>query len=155
MTNDEALARRAKHLTTTAKVPHTWEYVHDQVGYNYRMPNINAALACAQLEGLEDVLASKRALAKEYAEYFENTGIEFLKEPNDSTSNYWLNAVILDDRKHRNSFLEETNQAGIVTRPIWRLMHQLEMYEDCFVGELSTAEWLVDRVVNIPSSARL
>jgi perosamine synthetase len=155
VTDDEELGRRAKHLTTTAKVPHPWEYVHDRVGFNYRMPNLNAALACAQLEGLGGILERKRALAGAYQSFFNGLGVAFVHEPAEARSNYWLNAILLDDRVQRDAFLEETNRAGVMTRPVWRLMHRLAMFKDSFHGDLGVAESLEDRIVNIPSSVRV
>lgn len=155
VTDDEALAKRAKHLTTTAKIPHPYEYVHDEIGYNYRMPNLNAALLVAQLEQLDTFLESKRALACGYEEFFENSDIKFIKEPKDSQSNYWLQAVILNDEKQRNEFLEFTNTRGVMSRPIWRLMNELEMFKDCQSTTLKNAKYLEQRVVNIPSSVRI
>ena len=152
ITNDKELAKRAKHLTTTAKVPHKWEYTHDMVGYNYRMPNLNAALIVAQLEQLENFLNHKRNLANRYAEFFNLNTIKFIVEPKNSKSNYWLNAVILKDEKQRDLFLEETNSKGVMTRPIWTLMNKLTMFQNAQCGELTNAEWLERRVVNIPSS---
>ncbi|MDQ1263961.1 MAG: hypothetical protein QG559_962, partial [Campylobacterota bacterium] len=134
ITNDEALAKKAKHITTTAKIPHRWEYSHDMVGYNYRLPNINAALLVAQLEGLESFLQNKRVLADEYKEFFKNQHVEFATEPDDSRSNYWLNAIILKDRKQRDEFLEFSNNNGVMTRPIWTLMNRLEMFKECQSG---------------------
>ena len=155
VTDDETLARKAKHITTTAKVPHKWEYDHDCVGFNYRMPNLNAALACAQLEQIEAVLENKRALAKEYAAFFESIGITFIAEPAHAYSNYWLNALVLEDRAQRDEFLQETNSQGVMTRPVWKLMHHLEMYANAQRGDLSVAEWLESRLVNIPSGVRI
>ena len=156
ITNDAALADRAKHLTTTAKVNHPWEYVHDEVGYNYRMPNLNAALACAQLEQLNGILADKRMLANAYNAFFsEIDWCDFFKEPDGCTSNYWLNAVITLDKKQRDDLLKTTNDSGIMTRPIWQLMSDLEMYKQCQKGDLKNARWLHDRIVNFPSSARV
>ena len=152
ITNDKELAKRAKHLTTTAKVPHKWEYTHDMVGYNYRMPNLNAALIVAQLEQLENFLNHKRNLANRYAEFFNLNTIKFIVEPKNSKSNYWLNAVILKDEKQRDLFLEETNSKGVMTRPIWTLMSKLQMFKDAQCGNLKNSEWLEKRVVNIPSS---
>ena len=152
ITNDKELAKRAKHLTTTAKVPHKWEYTHDMVGYNYRMPNLNAALIVAQLEQLENFLNHKRNLANRYAEFFNLNTIKFIVEPKNSKSNYWLNAVILKDEKQRDLFLEETNSKGVMTRPIWTLMNKLTMFQNAQCGELTNAEWLEKRVVSIPSS---
>lgn len=154
--NDEELAAHAKHLTTQAKVPHRWEFRHDYVGYNYRMPNINAALGCAQLENLDKFIASKRQLALEYAEYFKNVDdIQFFTEPEDTFSNYWLQAVILEDKFAQQEFLQQTNDNGIMTRPIWELMNRLPMFEHCENDGLKNTIWFADRVVNIPSSVRL
>ncbi len=148
----EALATRAKHLTTTAKKPHPFEYIHDELGYNYRLPNLNAALGCAQLEQLETFIEAKRALAAAYEGFFSGTNQEFVKEPADCRSNYWLNAVICEDKAHRDELLETTNQQGIMTRPIWALMNHLTMYQSCRRGDLNNSEWLEARVVNLPSS---
>ena len=154
--NDEELAAHAKHLTTQAKVPHRWEFRHDYVGYNYRMPNINAALGCAQLENLDKFIASKRQLALEYAEYFKNVGdLQFFTEPEDTFSNYWLQAVILKDKVAQQDFLQQTNDNGVMTRPIWELMNRLPMFEHCQNDGLENTIWFADRVVNIPSSVRL
>jgi len=155
ITDDEALAKKAKYITTTAKVPHKWEYTHDVIGYNYRMPNLNAALLVAQLEKLDGFLRSKRDLSRAYKVFFESSNMMFLTEPEDSSSNYWLNAVILKDKAERDLFLEETNTKGVMTRPIWTLMNKLEMFKDAHCGVLDNALWLEDRVVNIPSSVRL
>lgn len=152
---DEELGKYAKHLTTQAKVPHRWEFVHDHVGYNYRMPNINAALGCAQMEHLQEFVDNKRELAFQYADFFSNIGIAFFTEPENCRSNYWLNVVLLPDKTHRDLFLEETNGQGIMTRPVWQLMTRLPMFRDCQSGDLSNAVWLEERVVNIPSSVRL
>lgn len=148
----EALAARAKHLTTTAKKPHAYEYIHDELGYNYRLPNLNAALGCAQLEQLESFIKAKRALAAAYEALFSGTVLEFVKEPAGCRSNYWLNAVICEDKAHRDELLAITNQQGVMTRPIWALMNHLAMYQSCRRGDLSNAEWLEARVVNLPSS---
>lgn len=154
VTDDEAMAKHAKHISTTAKVPHPWEFVHDEVGYNFRMPNLNAALACAQLEQLDTVLANKRELSGLYKAYFADKEIAYVTEQADSSANYWLNCVVLKDLEQRNAFLEATNGASVMTRPIWRLMNKLDMYKECQCGDLSNSEWLEDRVVNIPSSFR-
>lgn len=152
---DEELGALAKHLTTQAKVPHRWEFKHDHIGYNYRMPNINAALGCAQLEHLDEFIADKRETAKAYAEYFKNVdGIEFFTEPENSFSNYWLNVVILPDHDKQIEFLQETNDNGVMTRPIWELMNRLPMFEKCENDGLKNTIWFADRVVNIPSSVR-
>lgn len=148
----EALAARAKHLTTTAKKPHTYEYIHDELGYNYRLPNLNAALGCAQLEQLEAFIEAKRALAWSYEAFFSRTNLEFVKEPAGCRSNYWLNAVICEDKGHRDELLRSTNEKGVMTRPIWALMNHLSMYHNCRKGNLTNAEWLEARVVNLPSS---
>ena len=154
--NDEELAARAKHLTTQAKVPHRWEFCHDEIGYNYRMPNINAALGCAQLENIEPYVADKRATADAYKAFFEKMdGVEFFVEPENSRSNYWLNAVILPDKEAQIAFLEYTNDHGVMTRPIWELMNRLPMFEHCQHDGLENTIWFADRVVNIPSSVRL
>lgn len=151
----EALAVRAKHLTTTAKKPHPFEYIHDELGYNYRLPNLNAALGCAQLEQLENFIEAKRVLAAAYEGFFAGTDLKFVKEPAECRSNYWLNAVICEDKAHRDELLETTNQQGVMTRPIWALMNHLAMYQSCRRGDLSNSEWLEARVVNLPSSSVL
>lgn len=148
----EALGTRAKHLTTTAKQPHPYEYVHDEVGYNYRLPNLNAALGCAQLEQLEAFIAIKRTLAARYADHFSGSDFQFVTEPDGCRSNYWLNAVICDSREQRDMLLKATNENGVMTRPIWTLMNHLPIYAHCRKGELTQAEWLEARVVNLPSS---
>ena len=155
VTDDEVLAKRAKHITTTAKIPHPFEYVHDEIGYNYRMPNLNAALLVAQLEQLDTFLASKRALATQYKEFFSNEDINFVSEPRESKSNYWLQAVLLKDKTQRDDFLEFTNKNGVMTRPIWRLMNELEMFQGCQKTDLKYAKYLEERIVNIPSSVIL
>lgn len=153
---DEELGSLAKHLTTQAKVPHRWEFRHDHIGYNYRMPNINAALGCAQLEHLDEFITDKRATAAAYADYFKNVDdIDFFTEPTDSFSNYWLNVVILKDRAAQQQFLQETNDNGVMTRPIWELMNRLPMFENCEHDSLTNTIWFADRVVNVPSSVRL
>jgi len=155
VTNDEKLAAHAKHLSTTAKVPHPWEFVHDEVGYNYRMPNLNAAVACAQLEQLEEILDNKRALAAIYQEYFKEAQIQLITEIPQATANNWLNTIILNSREERDTFLKETNGSKVMTRPIWCLMNRLPMYSNCQCGPLGNAEWLEARAVNIPSSYRV
>jgi len=148
----EELGTHAKHLTTTAKKPHPYEYVHDELGYNYRLPNINAALGCAQLEQLESFIRSKRELANRYAEHFSGGELQFFVEPDACRSNYWLNAVICPSREQRDSLLRATNDKGVMTRPIWALMNHLPIYAGCRRGEVTNAEWLEARVVNLPSS---
>lgn len=158
LTNDPELARRAKHLTTTARVPHRWNFIHDELGYNYRMPNLNAALGCAQLERLDDMLSRKRALAARYAEVFRDIpGVRFFEEPAESTGNYWLNALVLEspDQAQRDLLLERLNDAGYMSRPIWTLLHRLPMYQDCPRADLTVAEDLEAKVINIPSSPKL
>jgi perosamine synthetase len=152
LTDDEELAKKAKHLTTTAKVPHDWNYIHDMIGYNYRLTNIAAAIGVAQMEQLPDFLIRKRKLAKEYSTFFSETDFKFVEENKNTKVNYWLNAIILKNRKQRDEFLKYFNDNKIMTRPIWELMTRLEMFKDCQVGALPNAEWLSDRVVNIPSS---
>jgi len=158
LTNNEALARHAKHLTTTAKIPHAWEFRHDEIGYNYRMPNINAALGCAQLEKLSDKLASKRELFKRYQSAFAQVdGVSLFSEPENSQSNYWLQTLVLDgsESENRDLILESTNNTGIMTRPAWELMNDLEPFKGFPSMDLSTAKSLYERIINIPSSPGL
>jgi len=158
LTNDATIARRAKHITTTAKMPHAWELVHDEVGYNYRLPNLNAALGCAQLEQLPDKLVAKRALFKHYqAAFAPIEGVKMIAEPIQCHSNYWLQTIMLNaDQAHqRDAILQATNQAGLMTRPVWRLMHQLTPFANCPRMDLATAEQLAQRLINIPSSSSL
>ncbi|NHE55623.1 LegC family aminotransferase [Cyclobacterium plantarum] len=154
VTQDEDLGKLGKHLTTTAKVPHPYEYAHDNVGYNFRMPNLNAALFCGQLEQLDGFLQNKRQLAIDYAEFFETQGITFRRETENTHANYWLMCVELESLKHRNSFLKITNEGQIMTRPIWQLMYRLPMYSHCYKDDQKNAEYLEERIVNIPSSVR-
>jgi len=149
---NEELAKRAKHLTTQAKVPHPWEFSHNEIGYNYRMPNLNAALGLAQLEQLENFVQIKRKIAHEYETYFSGAEILFIKEPSGAKSNYWLNGILLKDKEERNAFLKYSNENGIMTRPAWELMHRLPMFRDAQCGKLTNSEWIVDRLVNLPSS---
>ena len=154
--NDEELGKFAKHITTQAKVPHRWEFRHDHIGYNYRMPNINAALGCAQLENIDKYVESKRQTAAAYKEFFKNVpDVEFFSEPADCRSNYWLNAILLKDRDRQQEFLQFSNDNGIMTRPIWELMNRLPMFEKCENDGLENTLYFADRVVNIPSSVRL
>lgn len=155
VTDDEVLAKKAKHLTTTAKIPHSFEYIHDEIGFNYRMPNLNAALLVAQLENIEKFLLSKRDLANKYKEFFESQNIDFIEEPKNSKSNYWLQALLFEDKKTRDEFLEISNKNGVMTRPIWKLMNELEMFKVCQKTDLTNAIYLENRVVNIPSSVRV
>jgi perosamine synthetase len=158
LTNDENLGKHIKHLTTTAKVPHKWEFNHDMLGYNYRMPNLNAALGCAQIENLEKFLQNKRNLARKYSEVFSNvTGLNFFIEPANAKSNYWLNAIILkkEFQNLRNEILAETNDAGIMTRPSWMLMHKLPMYNAAPRMDLTVSEEIEAQLINLPSSEYL
>lgn len=153
---DEELGQLAKYLTTQAKVPHRWEFVHDHIGYNYRMPNINAALGCAQLENLDRFVQNKRETAALYKDFFSSMAeIEFWEEPENCYSNYWLNVVLLKDKPSQQRFLEYTNDHGIMTRPVWELMNKLPMFCLCETDRLTNTQWFADRVVNIPSSVRL
>lgn len=154
---DEELGKFAKHITTQAKVPHRWAFVHDHIGYNYRMPNINAALGCAQLEQIDRFLESKRATAQAYIDYFagEPHGVRFMKEPDGTRSNYWLNAVLLPDHESQQAFLQFTNDHGVMTRPVWELMNRLDMFKDAQTDGLKNTAYLADRIVNIPSSVKL
>jgi len=154
-TNNEAIADQAKHLTTTAKIPHKWEYFHDRVGYNYRMPNLNAALACAQLEKLDLIKNSKKDVYNQYQSFLDNKGINLVNVPEDTEWNYWLISILLDNKDDRNLFLKETNQNGIMTRPIWQLMYRLPAFKNCQRDNQKNAEYLEERIVNIPSSATL
>jgi len=154
ITNDKDLAKKAKHITTTAKIPHRWDFNHDQIGFNYRMPNINAALGCAQLEKLPEILKNKRALAIKYKQFFNNKPAQFVTEPDNTTANYWLNAIVLKDAIDRDNFLKNTNESGVMTRPIWKLMSSLPMFKESQKGNLDNSKWLEERVVNIPSSVK-
>lgn len=154
VTNDLNIGTQAKYLTTTAKRPHPYEFFHDELGYNYRMPNLNAALACAQMEMLESFLADKRQLAEEYAAFFRSSGIDFRTENPGTNANYWLMCVELKDKSERDRFLTETNENGIMTRPIWTLTYRLPMYQHCYRDAQVNAEFLEQRIVNIPSSVR-
>jgi perosamine synthetase len=152
ITDDAALATHAKHLTTTAKVPHPFEFAHNEVGYNYRLPNLNAALGCAQMERLPEFLVAKADLARRYAEFFDSLDIAFMRTTLGTTSNNWLNAIVLKSQQERDAFIEFTNSRGVMTRPIWRLMSSLAMFSQCQHDGLANSLWLEDRVVNIPSS---
>ena len=154
VTNDIELGIKAKYLTTTAKIPHAYEYVHDELGYNFRMPNLNAALACAQLEQLDFFLDNKRKLAAEYASFFSQKGIKFRTENPDTKANYWLMCLELENKQDRDLFLKETNANNVMTRPIWQLMFRLPMYGNCQKDEQTNAIFLEERIVNIPSSVR-
>ena len=155
ITNNEEWAKRAKYLTTTAKVPHAWDFFHDEVGYNYRMPNINAALACAQLEQLPEIIRNKRETALNYQRELSKIGVNVVAEIPGTTANYWLNTIILENRQERDDFLKFSNDHGVMTRPIWALMNRLPAFKDCQTDSLKNSIWLEDRVVNLPSSVIL
>ena len=155
VTNNETWAKRAKYLTTTAKVPHAWDFYHDEIGYNYRMPNINAALACAQLEQLPQILKNKRETASFYQEELTKQGMHVVTETPNTTANYWLNTIILNSKEERDAFLQFSNDKGVMTRPIWTLMNRLPAFQNCQTDSLENSIWLEERVVNIPSSVTL
>ena len=148
----EELGARTKHVTTTAKVPHPYEFFHDEPGFNYRMPNLNAALGCAQMEVIEQYLKQKRQLAKCYENLFSGTDFQFVTEPDYAESNYWLNAIICPDKKSREEILAGTNSAGVMTRPIWQLMHRLPMFENAMRGDLTYSEFIEAHLINLPST---
>ncbi len=152
ITNDSSLSQKAKHLTTTAKIPHPYEFVHDMVGYNYRLPNLNAAIGCAQMEHLTQFLEAKAKVARSYQTFFAELGVPFIQSRAGTTSNYWLNAILMNSLEERDQFLRHTNEQGVMTRPIWRLMNHLEMFKSCYCDGLDNATWLEERVVNLPSS---
>ena len=147
-----SLAKRAKYITTTAKVPHPYEFVHDEIGYNYRMPNLNAALGCAQMERLDEFLMIKGQLANQWDAFFDQNDVRFVRAIDGNKANHWLNALVLDSKEDRDKFLKVTNDNGVMTRPIWTLMSKLSMFKDCQSDGLENSLWLEDRVVNIPSS---
>lgn len=153
--NDQELAKMAKHLTTQAKVAHPWEFFHDDFGYNYRMPNVNAALGCAQMENISHVLENKRTTAGLYRDFFSGfEEIEFISEPVNCVSNYWLNAIKLKDFKSRLLFLEYTHERGIMTRPPWTPLNELPMFKKSQTDKLKNTWHLYETVVNLPSSYR-
>ena len=152
ITDDSELAKRAKYITTTAKVPHPYEFVHDEIGYNYRMPNLNAALGCAQMERLDEFLTIKVQLADQWDTFFHDRDVDFVKAIDGNNANHWLNTIIFDSRLDRDKFLKMTNDNNVMTRPIWTLMSKLPMFKDCQTDGLENSLWLEDRVVNIPSS---
>lgn len=152
ITDNASLAKRSKHVTTTAKVPHPYEFAHDEIGFNYRLPNLNAALGCAQVEQLHSIIESKKQIYRQYKIFFDDHGIKMAKSLPSCDSNNWLNAIILNDKSERDIFLDYTNKNGVMTRPIWNLMSELPMYKCCQRYELENSYWLQDRVVNIPSS---
>jgi perosamine synthetase len=154
VTNNKEIGELAKHLTTQAKLPHRWEFVHDYIGYNYRLPNLNAALACAQMEKLDEFISSKRNLSFHYEKLFAGSKIKFMKEPEYSSSNYWINCILLQDRHERDSFLNFTNENGIMTRPAWTLMNKLDMFKNYICENIENAIELENRLVNLPSSSK-
>jgi aminotransferase in exopolysaccharide biosynthesis len=154
ITDDESIASRVRYISTTAKRPHPWEFYHDEVGYNLRMPGLNAAIGLAQLECLEEILSNKRETARLYQQFFNSIDVPFVAEPENARSNYWLNAILFDDRKQRDEFLEYSNGNGVQTRPAWNLLHTLPPYQHCQHTEMPNAEYIADRLVNIPSSVR-
>jgi aminotransferase in exopolysaccharide biosynthesis len=153
ITDDEIIAKQVKHITTTAKRQHPWLYVHDEIGFNYRMPNLNAALGCAQIELLPDYVERKRMLATRYADWFSDKEYEFIIEPNNSRSNYWINSFLVNNQKERDEVLKYTNHNKVMTRPIWTSMHTLDMFRDSLSVDLSNTEWLEERLVSVPSGA--
>lgn len=155
ITDDEKLAGKARHIATTAKVGDSWKFIHDEIGFNYRLPNINAAIGCAQMEKIHTFLENKRELALIYKEFFGNMGIEFFVEKGGCRSNYWLNTIILKDRAQRDEFLEYAHKNNIMSRPAWALLNTLPMYTDCERDDLGNSRWLQDRIVNLPSSVRI
>lgn len=155
ITDNETLAKKAKHLTTQAKVPHAWEFNHDMIGYNFRLPNLNAALACAQMEQLPSFVENKRTTAKDYETFFRSINIPFISEPSNSRSNYWLNAILLSNREERDAFLKHSNEAGVMARPAWTLLNKLPMFQHAIAQNISTAIDIENRLVNIPSSVIL
>tara|TARA_B100001250_G_C19810268_1_gene795380 strand:- start:309 stop:1460 length:1152 start_codon:yes stop_codon:yes gene_type:complete len=154
-TNNVTIGNEAKHLTTTAKIPHKWEYTHDKLGYNFRLPNLNSALACAQLEQLDNMKNSKKNIFNQYKDFFQDKEINLVDIPQDTDWNYWLMSILLENKKDRDIFIEETNKQGIMTRPIWTLMYRLPMYERAQRDSQKNAEYLEERIVNLPSSAIL
>ena len=155
ITDDDELGKLAKHITTTAKVPHPWEFVHDMTGYNYRLPNVNAALGCAQMEKLPQILANKRETARLYQEFFAGMdGITYIPESQDCVSNYWLNVILFSNLEARNDFLQQSNTSKVMTRPAWTLMNKLAMFSKAISGDLEISEDIESRLVNIPSSFR-
>jgi perosamine synthetase len=155
ITDDEAIASRVRYISTTAKRPHRWEFYHDEVGYNLRMPSLNAAVGLAQLEYLDAILSNKRETSHLYRQFFDSIEIFFITEPPDAKSNYWLNTILFANRQERDEFLEYSNDNGVQTRPAWTLLHTLLPYQHCQHTEMLNAEYIEDRLVNIPSSVRV
>ena len=154
LTNDEDLAVKARHLTTTAKISHPWEFRHDQIGYNYRMPNINAAIGCAQLEMLPEILEKKRQLTMHYKDFFQTIDVDFVVEPEGCQSNNWLNTIVFKTSSERDQFLNYSNNNGVMSRPIWTLLSKLPMYQSCITDQLTNALWIERHMVNIPSGCQ-
>jgi perosamine synthetase len=154
LTDDEEIYNQVRHISTTAKIPHKWEYDHDEIGFNLRMPNLNAAVACAQMENLETYLVEKRELADKYKSLFRKIDIDFFEEKANSTTNYWLNAIFANDKNHRDQLLEGLNAKGIMSRPAWKPLNELSPYKDCQSSQLTNVKWFTERIINIPSSAR-
>ncbi|ENC6710435.1 MULTISPECIES: LegC family aminotransferase [Vibrio] len=148
----QELGARTKHVTTTAKVPHPYEFFHDEPGFNYRMPNLNAALGCAQMEVIQQYLKQKRLLAEGYKNFFKGTDFNFVTEPEYAKSNYWLNAIVCPDKESREEVLACTNGSGVMTRPIWQLMHRLPMFENAIRGDLTYSEFIEAHLINLPST---
>lgn len=155
LTNDVELGNKIKHLTTQAKMPHQWEFFHDEIGYNYRMPNVNAAIGVAQMENINKFIESKRSTAKSYQQFFKSIDVDFFIEPNDSVSNYWLNLILFKNRQERDEFLSYSNNNGVITRPVWTLMNKLPMFKNSQTDSLTNSKWVEDSAVNIPSSVKL
>ncbi|MBN7818864.1 LegC family aminotransferase [Bowmanella yangjiangensis] len=151
---EKSAARYLKHITTTAKIPHSFEFEHDEYGFNFRMPNLNAALGCAQFEQLENFIVDKRVIASSYQEYFDGSDFKFIREPDYSRSNYWLNAVLCPSESARNKLLNESVEAKVMLRAVWKPMHQLEIYKGCIKGNLEKTDYYAKRLVNLPSSVR-
>ena len=152
ITDDSDLAYKAKHITTTSKISHPYEFVHDEIGYNYRMPNLNAALGCAQMERLDEFLTIKAKLADQWGAFFDKNDVKFVRALDGNKANHWLNSIVLNSKKDRDKFLNVTNHNGVMTRPIWTLMSKLSMFKDCQSDGLENSLWLEDRVINVPSS---
>ena len=154
LTNDDSCAERLRHLSTTAKIPHAWEYQHDEIGFNYRMPGLNAALGCAQMKQLESFLADKLDTVNQYRQWSEGHGIHFVDAQPNTKPNFWLNALLLDDQAQRDQFLQETNDNGVMTRPVWQPMHLLPAFKFSQSNTLENTIQLTQRLVNVPSSVR-
>jgi aminotransferase in exopolysaccharide biosynthesis len=149
---DASDGAHTKHVTTTSKVPHLYEFYHDEPGFNYRMPNLNAALGCAQMEALPSYLEKKRQLAHYYQTFFEGSDFTFVEEPKYAKSNYWLNAIVCPTKESRDELLKKTNDEGVMTRPVWQLMHTLPMFKESMRDSLKNSKWLAERLVNVPST---